>query len=96
MDMDLIMHMQGIKGAVGDRAEEASLQREAMPLLELILLVLLIEGVTPVCRLQGTVQPPELTKAGDFTLGGIFTFRTGYRGSVPTFQTLPHPPQCLK
>ncbi|XP_040902363.1 extracellular calcium-sensing receptor-like [Toxotes jaculatrix] len=41
------------------------------------------------------VQPPELTKAGDFILGGIFTFRTGYRDSVPTFQTLPDPPTCL-
>ncbi|XP_039986599.1 extracellular calcium-sensing receptor-like [Xiphias gladius] len=41
------------------------------------------------------VQPPELTKAGDFILGGIFTFRTGYRGSVPTFQTLPDRQTCL-
>ncbi|XP_059187321.1 extracellular calcium-sensing receptor-like [Centropristis striata] len=34
-------------------------------------------------------------KAGDFVLGGIFTFRTGYRGNVPTFQTRPDPPTCL-
>nr|XP_019943678.1 PREDICTED: extracellular calcium-sensing receptor-like [Paralichthys olivaceus] len=66
-----------------------------MPLLKLILLVFLIKGGNPLCRLQGTVQPPELTKAGDFTLGGIFTFRTGYRGSVPTFHTSPPPPKCL-
>uniref|UniRef100_A0A3B4VPH2 Extracellular calcium-sensing receptor-like n=1 Tax=Seriola dumerili TaxID=41447 RepID=A0A3B4VPH2_SERDU len=38
---------------------------------------------------------PELSKAGDFILGGIFTFRTGYRGRVPTFQSLPNPPTCL-
>ena len=90
------MHMQGIKSERGNGVKEASLQSEAMPLLKLVLLVLLIRRVTPVCRLQGTVQPPELTKAGDFILGGIFTFRTGYRGSVPTFQTLPDHPTCLK
>uniref|UniRef100_A0A3Q1K3K7 G-protein coupled receptors family 3 profile domain-containing protein n=1 Tax=Anabas testudineus TaxID=64144 RepID=A0A3Q1K3K7_ANATE len=44
---------------------------------------------------HGTVQPPEMTKAGDFILGGIFTFRTGYIDSVPTFQTLPISPTCL-
>ncbi|GLD69752.1 extracellular calcium-sensing receptor-like protein [Lates japonicus] len=67
-----------------------------MALLKLVLLALLIRKVTPVCRLQGMAQPPELTKDGDFILGGIFTFRTGYRGSVPTFQSLPDPPTCLK
>ncbi|GLD69747.1 extracellular calcium-sensing receptor-like protein, partial [Lates japonicus] len=66
-----------------------------MALLKLVLLALLIRKVTPVCRLQGMAQPPELTKDGDFILGGIFTFRTGYRGSVPTFQSLPDPPTCL-
>ncbi|XP_047449260.1 extracellular calcium-sensing receptor-like [Mugil cephalus] len=66
-----------------------------MPLLKLVLLVLLISRVTPVCQLQGRALPPELTQTGDFTLGGIFTFRTGYTGSVPTFQTLPDPPKCL-
>ncbi|XP_056230602.1 extracellular calcium-sensing receptor-like [Seriola aureovittata] len=66
-----------------------------MPLLKLVLLLLLIRRVTPVCRLQGRGQPPELSKAGDFILGGIFTFRTGYRGKVPTFQSLPNPPTCL-
>uniref|UniRef100_A0A8C2YXF3 G-protein coupled receptors family 3 profile domain-containing protein n=1 Tax=Cyclopterus lumpus TaxID=8103 RepID=A0A8C2YXF3_CYCLU len=53
-------------------------------------------GGTPVCQRQGEAQPPELTKAGDFVTGGIFTFRTGYRGSVPTFQTVPDPPTCLE
>uniref|UniRef100_A0A3Q1IWA7 G-protein coupled receptors family 3 profile domain-containing protein n=1 Tax=Anabas testudineus TaxID=64144 RepID=A0A3Q1IWA7_ANATE len=53
-----------------------------MSLLKLLFLVLLIRRVMPVCRLQGTVQPPEMTKAGDFILGGIFTFRTGYIDSV--------------
>uniref|UniRef100_A0A667ZG80 G-protein coupled receptors family 3 profile domain-containing protein n=1 Tax=Myripristis murdjan TaxID=586833 RepID=A0A667ZG80_9TELE len=66
-----------------------------MPLLKLIVLALLIRRGKPVCRLQGTAQPPELTKAGDFILGGIFTFRTGFKGSVPTFQSLPSPPKCL-
>lgn len=90
------MHMQGIKCVMGDRVVSASLQSRAMPLLKLALVLLLIRKVSPVCRLQGTVQPPELIKGGDFILGGIFTFRTGYRGSVPTFQTIPNHPTCLQ
>ncbi|KAI9538755.1 hypothetical protein NQZ68_012408 [Dissostichus eleginoides] len=66
-----------------------------MPLLKLLFLVLLTRRVMPVCRLQGRAQPPELSKAGDFVLGGIFTFQTGYIGSIPSFQTLPDPPKCL-
>ncbi|XP_030257776.1 extracellular calcium-sensing receptor-like [Sparus aurata] len=66
-----------------------------MPLLKLVFLVLLIRRGKPVCRLQVRAQPPELTKAGDFILGGIFTFRTGFRGSVSTFQALPDPQTCL-
>ncbi|XP_018557679.1 LOW QUALITY PROTEIN: extracellular calcium-sensing receptor-like [Lates calcarifer] len=66
-----------------------------MALLKLVLLALLIRKVMPVCRLQGMAQLPELSKDGDFILGGIFTFHTGYRGSVPTFQSLPDPPTCL-
>ncbi|KAK2847369.1 hypothetical protein Q5P01_010368 [Channa striata] len=66
-----------------------------MPLLNVIIMVLLTQRVMPGCRLQGKVQLPDMSKAGDFVLGGIFTFRTGYRGSVPTFQTLPNPPACL-
>ncbi|XP_051254259.1 extracellular calcium-sensing receptor-like [Dicentrarchus labrax] len=66
-----------------------------MPLLKLVLLALLIKRGESVCWLQGRAQPPEMTKSRDFNLGGIFTFRTGYRGSKPTFQTLPEPPKCL-
>ncbi|XP_078140395.1 extracellular calcium-sensing receptor-like [Centroberyx gerrardi] len=66
-----------------------------MPLLKLLLLALLIRRGKPVCRLLGSAQPPELTKAGDFILGGIFTFRTGFKGSVPSFQSLPNPPKCM-
>ncbi|XP_073350556.1 extracellular calcium-sensing receptor-like [Pagrus major] len=66
-----------------------------MPLLKLVFLVLLIRRGKPVCRLQVRAQPPELMKAGDFILGGIFTFRTGFSGSVSTFQTLPDPQTCL-
>ncbi|XP_049431940.1 extracellular calcium-sensing receptor-like [Epinephelus fuscoguttatus] len=66
-----------------------------MPQLKLVLLVLLIRSGTPMCQLQGRTQPSELSKAGDFVLGGIFTLRTGYRGSVPSFQTSPDPPTCL-
>lgn len=76
--------------------KNTSLQSEAMPLLKLVFLVLLIRRGKPVCRLQVRAQPPELTKAGDFILGGIFTFRTGFRGSVSTFQALPDPQTCLK
>ncbi|KAE8295203.1 hypothetical protein D5F01_LYC06129 [Larimichthys crocea] len=67
-----------------------------MLLLKLVFLALLIRRGMTVCRLQGSPQPPELTQAGDFILGGIFTFRTGYIGSMNTFQTLPNPPTCLQ
>lgn len=70
-------------------------QTEAMLLLKLVLLALAIRRVIPVCRLLGRAQPPELIQAGDFILGGIFTFHTGYRGRIPSFQTLPKPPTCL-
>nr|XP_046149660.1 extracellular calcium-sensing receptor-like isoform X2 [Oncorhynchus gorbuscha] len=68
----------------------------AMPLLELVLLVLLLligEG-EPVCRLQGRAELPELAKDGDLVIGGIFTFQTEYDGRVPNFQSLPDPPRC--
>ncbi|XP_055736824.1 extracellular calcium-sensing receptor-like [Salvelinus fontinalis] len=68
----------------------------AMPLLELVLLVLLVvigEG-EPVCRLQGRAELPELAKDGDLVIGGIFTFQTEYDGRVPNFQSLPDQPRC--
>uniref|UniRef100_A0A3Q3M939 G-protein coupled receptors family 3 profile domain-containing protein n=1 Tax=Mastacembelus armatus TaxID=205130 RepID=A0A3Q3M939_9TELE len=54
-----------------------------MPLLKLVILILFLGRVKSMCWLQGTVQPPELTKGGDYILGGIFTFHTGYKVSRP-------------
>lgn len=50
----------------------------------------------PVCRLQGNPLVPELAGHGDLIIGGIFTFRTGYDGEIPTFQSLPNEPNCKK
>ncbi|KAM4627563.1 uncharacterized protein ACJ7VT_002505 [Polymixia lowei] len=75
--------------------EIVGFQSRAMAVLKLVLLALLIRMGNPVCSLQGRAQPPELSKAGDLLLGGIFTFRTGFKGSVPTFQSLPNPLKCL-
>ncbi|XP_056139671.1 extracellular calcium-sensing receptor-like [Lampris incognitus] len=36
-----------------------------------------------------------MTMAGDLILGGIFTFRTGFRGRIPSFQSMPSPPTCM-
>ncbi|KAF7642133.1 hypothetical protein LDENG_00264090, partial [Lucifuga dentata] len=71
------------------------MQREAMLLLKLLLMVLLTKKGKPVCCLLGRAEPPELIKAGDFILGGIFTFRTSFRQSEHTFRTLPSPPKCM-
>lgn len=88
----------------GHRATEPALALDcttepgAMPLLELVLLVLLVvigEG-EPVCRLQGRAELPELAKDGDLVIGGIFTFQTEYDSRVPNFQSLPDLPRCKK
>lgn len=93
MSGHLIRPTEGIKT---DARAEVGLCGEGMSLPRLLLLVLLIRRGALVCRLQGKAQPPEFTKAGDFVTGGIFTFRTGYRDIVPTFQTLPDRPTCQK
>lgn len=48
------------------------------------------------CRLQGSVQPPELAQDGDLVIGGIFSFRTGQDYVVNTFQTKPGLRKCKK
>uniref|UniRef100_A0A4W6C8S4 G-protein coupled receptors family 3 profile domain-containing protein n=1 Tax=Lates calcarifer TaxID=8187 RepID=A0A4W6C8S4_LATCA len=45
-----------------------------MPFLRLLVLVLLLGKGDPVCRLQGSAQPPELAQDGDLLIGGIFSF----------------------
>ncbi|KAL7870287.1 hypothetical protein SRHO_G00077840 [Serrasalmus rhombeus] len=47
-----------------------------------------------VCRRLGTALLPELTKEGDFNIGGIFNFRTGQDGQTFTFQSLPAQAKC--
>uniref|UniRef100_A0A672GC15 Extracellular calcium-sensing receptor-like n=1 Tax=Salarias fasciatus TaxID=181472 RepID=A0A672GC15_SALFA len=49
-----------------------------MVLPGLLILVLLIGKGNFVCQLRGSAQPPELTQDGDFVIGGIFSFRTGF------------------
>ncbi|CAL8374032.1 unnamed protein product [Gadus morhua 'NCC'] len=66
-----------------------------MSLLKLVLLAMITRIGKAVCVLQGRAHPPELFKAGDLMLGGIFTFRTGFRGSIPTFQSIPMSPTCM-
>uniref|UniRef100_A0A8D0A9N3 G-protein coupled receptors family 3 profile domain-containing protein n=1 Tax=Sander lucioperca TaxID=283035 RepID=A0A8D0A9N3_SANLU len=56
------------------RADWADLKSRAMPLLRLLLLFLLMRRGDSVCRLQGSVQPPELAQDGDLVIGGIFSF----------------------
>ncbi|XP_029302357.1 extracellular calcium-sensing receptor-like [Cottoperca gobio] len=48
----------------------------------------------PVCRLQGSAQPPELAQDGDLVIGGIFSFRTRQDYVINTFQTIPEVRKC--
>uniref|UniRef100_A0A665TEB0 Extracellular calcium-sensing receptor-like n=1 Tax=Echeneis naucrates TaxID=173247 RepID=A0A665TEB0_ECHNA len=54
-------------------------QSRAMSLIRLLLSVLLMSKGDSVCRLQSSAQPPELTQDGDLVIGGIFSFRTGFK-----------------
>uniref|UniRef100_A0A4W6BZP1 G-protein coupled receptors family 3 profile domain-containing protein n=1 Tax=Lates calcarifer TaxID=8187 RepID=A0A4W6BZP1_LATCA len=65
-----------------------------MPFLRLLVLVLLLGKGDPVCRLQGSAQPPELAQDGDLLIGGIFSFRTGQDYVTNTFQTIPGVRKC--
>uniref|UniRef100_A0A3B4CJH4 G-protein coupled receptors family 3 profile domain-containing protein n=1 Tax=Pygocentrus nattereri TaxID=42514 RepID=A0A3B4CJH4_PYGNA len=67
-----------------------------MLLLELLLLLISmpIQAEESVCRRLGTALLPELTKEGDFNIGGIFNFRTGQDGQTFTFQSLPAQAKC--
>ncbi|CAL8353037.1 unnamed protein product [Lota lota] len=71
------------------------MQRGSMSLLTLVLLAMMTRIGKAVCVLQGRAQPPELFKAGDLMLGGIFTFRTEFRASIPTFESIPKSPTCM-
>lgn len=67
-------------------------------LLGLLVLALAppLSGAESVCRLLGEALAPELEAEGDLIIGGIFTFRTGYKGQIPTFESLPNQPECRK
>lgn len=82
--------------AMSCRADWADLKSRAMPLLRLLLLFLLMRRGDSVCRLQGSVQPPELAQDGDLVIGGIFSFRTGQDYVINTFQTIPDIRKCNK
>ncbi|KAL2095679.1 hypothetical protein ACEWY4_007827 [Coilia grayii] len=63
-------------------------------ILLLFALVFPLSGAEPVCKLLGEALVPELEGQGDLVIGGIFTFRTGYDGEIPTFESLPNEPKC--
>ncbi|KAK7905208.1 hypothetical protein WMY93_017815 [Mugilogobius chulae] len=58
-------------------------------------LIQLVHRGSCVCQPLGQIQPAELSQTGDVLLGGIFTFRTAYDGSVPTYTIEPPVPTCL-
>ncbi|XP_072551880.1 extracellular calcium-sensing receptor-like [Salminus brasiliensis] len=65
-----------------------------MLLLELLLIFMPIQAEELVCKRQGRALLPELAKDGDFSIGGIFNFRTGQDGQIFTFQSLPVQATC--
>ncbi|KAI1893883.1 hypothetical protein AGOR_G00128240 [Albula goreensis] len=65
-------------------------------LLELVLSMQWMQTERPECKLLGRAERPELARDGDFVIGGIFSFRTGPNGRIPTFKRLPEGPKCKK
>uniref|UniRef100_A0A8C4RV28 Extracellular calcium-sensing receptor-like n=1 Tax=Erpetoichthys calabaricus TaxID=27687 RepID=A0A8C4RV28_ERPCA len=52
--------------------------------LLVIVLALSVWGEDPLCKLQGNLDLPLLSKTGDFILGGIFTLHNNFIASKPT------------
>lgn len=68
--------------------------RTAMLILKLLLMVLLTQAEKPDCTPQGHRVLPELEKAGDLIIGGIFSFRTGQDGYTDYFTKIPEIRPC--
>ncbi|XP_067245194.1 extracellular calcium-sensing receptor-like [Chanodichthys erythropterus] len=65
-----------------------------MLILKLLLMVLLTQAEKPDCTRQGHRVLPELEKAGDLIIGGIFSFRTGQDGYTDYFTKIPEIRPC--
>ena len=72
------------------------MQSKDMSLLRMVFVVMLIERAYTACLLQGMAEGPELTQKGDLIIGGIFSFRTGQKDIIDTFETIPQKRQCQK
>lgn len=65
-----------------------------MLIFKLLLTVLLTQAEKPDCTPQGHRVLPELEKAGDIIIGGIFSFRTRQDGFTDYFTKMPEIRPC--
>ncbi|KAM9318693.1 extracellular calcium-sensing receptor-like [Pholidichthys leucotaenia] len=69
--------------------------QQGWALLQLFLVMSFSQTEDQVCVQRGHPENPQLSKDGDITLGGIFSFHSSWKDSQDTYTQKPLPLQCI-